>query len=435
MQSETLLTGKQRNDWTRSRQGLLALRAYGELVTQFPTNHAAQVDKIKSFYDALVNEETPPKGCTRAMLLCPWRSTAPTEMKGQEILNKALATRLEVRDVIVPAAMKIMVGGKLPSGKSEDETLGLILDLLWTAQENKRVAVAAKRVQKIESKPKQDEDPDQENKAAKTAGAPPGIRPIKATRPPDFQPVGWVAFMALSPLWNPGVKPAVFRVMLDPRQTFDLQPAERAAVSRQAMRQQAKDEKGWVNKEKNLVNTAASAACTRAAASQVAAASMALQALHQAADRREARLEKAIAMERDPIKRAALETALMAVLTTDIKPSRVLLETDPDDTATTEDSATEATQDTDPAGLDTSASSTAPLGDVDDEEEQDEGGLPSPADLEADFEAGGFDDGDMEAGGGRCEGSYIEEAGDIDEDTTAGDSPVACRRMCIAACA
>ena len=142
MQSETLLTGKQRNDWTRSRQGLLALRAYGELVTQFPTNHAAQVDKIKAFYDALVNEERPPKGCTRAMLLCPWRSTAPTEMKGQEILNKALATRLEVRDVIVPAAMKIMIGGKLPSGKSEDETLGLILDVLWTAAENKRVAVA-----------------------------------------------------------------------------------------------------------------------------------------------------------------------------------------------------------------------------------------------------------------------------------------------------
>ena len=244
--------------------------------------------------------------------------------------------------------------------------------------------------------------------------------------------------MALSPLWNPGVKPAVFRVMLDPRQTFDLQPAERAAVSRQAMRQKAKEEKGWVNKEKLLDNTAASAARTRAAASQVAAASMALQALHQAADRREARLEKAIAMERDPIKRAALETALMAVLTTDIKPSRVLLETDPDDTATvtTEDSATEATQDTDPAGLDTSASSTAPLGDVNDEEEQDEGRLPSPSDLEADSEAGGFDDGDMEVGGaGMCEGSYIEETGDIDEDTTAGDSPVACRRMCIAACA
>ena len=133
MQSETILTGKQRNDWTRTRQGLLALRAYGELVTQFPTNYASQVDKIKAFYDALVNEEIPPKGCTRAMLLCPWRSTTPTEMKGQEILNKALATRLEVRDVIVPAAMKIMIGGKKPSGKSEDETLGLILDVLWLA--------------------------------------------------------------------------------------------------------------------------------------------------------------------------------------------------------------------------------------------------------------------------------------------------------------
>ena len=109
MQTETILTGKQRNDWTRSRQGLLALRAYGELVTQFPTNYATQLNKIKEFYDALVNEESPPKGCTKAQLLCPWRSTTPTEMKGQEILNKALATRLEVRDVIVPAAMKIMI--------------------------------------------------------------------------------------------------------------------------------------------------------------------------------------------------------------------------------------------------------------------------------------------------------------------------------------
>ena len=117
MQTETILTGKQRNDWTRSRQGLLALRAYGELVTQFPTNYVTQLNKIKEFYDALVNEESPPKGCTKAQLLCPWRSTTPTEMKGQEILNKALATRLEVRDVIVPAAMKIMIGGKKPSGK------------------------------------------------------------------------------------------------------------------------------------------------------------------------------------------------------------------------------------------------------------------------------------------------------------------------------
>ena len=129
-------------------------------MTQFPTNYATQLNKIKEFYDALVNEESPPKGCTKAQLLCPWRSTTPTEMKGQEILNKALATRLEVRDVIVPAAMKIMIGGKKPSGKSEDETLGLILDVLWVASENKRVAVAAKRVQKNGSKPKQDQDQD-----------------------------------------------------------------------------------------------------------------------------------------------------------------------------------------------------------------------------------------------------------------------------------
>ena len=340
MQTETILTGKQRNDWTRSRQGLLALRAYGELVTQFPTNYATQLNKIKEFYDALVNEESPPKGCTKAQLLCPWRSTTPTEMKGQEILNKALATRLEVRDVIVPAAMKVMVGGKKPSGKSEDETLGLILDELWLASEKKRVAEAEKRVKKNEAtnqtKESEEQDNDENSKAGKTAGAPAGIRPVKVTRPPDFQPVGWVAFMALSPLWNPDVKPAVFRVMLDPRQTFDLQPAERAAASRQAMRQQAKQEKGWVNKQKLLGNTAKSAASTRAAASQVAAASMALQALHQAADRREARLEKAISMERDPIKRAHLEAALMAVLVTDIKPSRVLLD-DPADDTTTED--------------------------------------------------------------------------------------------------
>ena len=159
MQSGTVLTaGKQRGDWTRSRQALLTLRAYGELVTQFPTNYASQLDKIKEFYDALVNEERPPHGCTKAMLLCPWRSAQPTEMKGQEIMNKALATRLEVRDVIVPAAMKVMVGGKCPSGKSEEETLGLILGILWRrAAEEKRVAEAEKRVKRQTNKENEQE--------------------------------------------------------------------------------------------------------------------------------------------------------------------------------------------------------------------------------------------------------------------------------------
>ena len=369
MQSDTLLTGKQRNDWTRSRQALLTLRAYGELVTQFPTNYASQLDKIKEFYDALVNEERPPHGCTKAMLLCPWRSAQPTEMKGQEIMNRALATRLEVRDVIVPAAMKVMVGGKCPSGKSEEETLGLILDILWRAAEEKRVAEAEKRVKRQTNKENEQEtEVEETNKRPGSAG---GIRPIKATRPPDFQPVGWVAFMALSPLWNPAVKPAVFRVMLDPRETFELQPAERAAVSRAKMREDAKEQKGFVNRAKLLANTAESAASVRASASQVAAASMALQALHQAADRREARLEKAIALERDPCKRAQLEAALMAVLVTDIKPSPVLLN-EPEEPLPpdTDDSRTHTTEDTDAAFMDTTASSIAPQ----DEEDENEDG-------------------------------------------------------------
>ena len=181
MQSDTLLTGKQRNDWTRSRQALLTLRAYGELVTQFPTNYASQLDKIKEFYDALVNEERPPHGCTKAMLLCPWRSAQPTEMKGQEIMNRALATRLEVRDVIVPAAMKVMVGGKCPSGKSEEETLGLILDILWRAAEEKRVAEAEKRVKRQTNKENEQEtEVEETNKRPGSAG---GIRPIKAGHP------------------------------------------------------------------------------------------------------------------------------------------------------------------------------------------------------------------------------------------------------------
>ena len=312
------LKGKARNDWMRRTQAFLALQAYGDLVRNFPDKYDAQTTEMKEIYDTLVAKIDVPVGLDRGHLLVQWQGANKTEMSGAQLITKAKDTRCEIRERIVPAAQTIMVNGKNPSGKSDEETLGLIKDLLWAQYDADRVKKAEARHAK---------QPDDDGKDGKKKRGPRAAKPI---RPADFEPHAFLAFTKLAPIWNPNT-PWVFRPMLDPTSDFAFTKAEKAAMSRTAMREARLEKKGWVNKQKILKDDTQQARRSRALASRIAAASFALTALEQQQDRREARLEKALRLEQDPDKQAALKRRLMAVLTTEIAPSSLLTRQTEDD--------------------------------------------------------------------------------------------------------